>query len=447
MPWGKRTENGKTCVYKKSTGKTLHCYDSDSEADAYLKALYANAPKSEKDYQPGVYITKEDDGRYNIIAVSTAAIRDQEGETFDIDAMDYEIEQANETSVYPEFRVFHSPALGIGKVEKMSRVGIFAVDEGHSYTDPFSIDVCEKMLTDNNGKWRVSRGFYVYEASGGCPRCNENLVVKSKHMVAGFYCPKCKSLHPQHKVLKDLHFRKTRTFDVTVTDKPSVPYTGVAAFKPINQTEEFIMNKKDLAKRLKDAGLDETLIAERLESVDEAKLKEFDDLPFAEVLKEFKPVAAEPEEETFVLDDSVLDEFTTRIKAVVKEALDGLEIDVPEMEIKESPEIAALKEQVAELADLVKQLVKTDEVKIKEKVAEVPRNGKLRIVRRLKQTKPATDEGVDDEDVAEGEEEMPPEMLKKMGKKVAKEAAGGAVIASGDGEQFTSMSEFIGGVK
>lgn len=52
MPWDKRTENGKVCVYKKTNGKTLHCYsgaDAEAEADKYLAALHANMPESEKE--------------------------------------------------------------------------------------------------------------------------------------------------------------------------------------------------------------------------------------------------------------------------------------------------------------------------------------------------------------------------------------------------------------
>lgn len=53
MPWGKKLENGKVCVYKKTTGKVLHCYDcTDTEdcpsADKYLAALHMHRPSGEK---------------------------------------------------------------------------------------------------------------------------------------------------------------------------------------------------------------------------------------------------------------------------------------------------------------------------------------------------------------------------------------------------------------
>lgn len=57
MPWDKRVINGKICVYKKTTGKILHCYsgeDAAQQADEYLAALHANMPKDEKEDLYGV---------------------------------------------------------------------------------------------------------------------------------------------------------------------------------------------------------------------------------------------------------------------------------------------------------------------------------------------------------------------------------------------------------
>ena len=206
----------------------------------------------------GMAVISKENGRYRIETVSTAALKDREGETFGTDAMDYDIAQAEVTGKYPEFRVFHKSFLAIGKVEKMRRVGIFAIDEGTSYDDPFSLEVCEKMLAENDGTWKVSRGFKVLEASGLCPECGEGLVIRVKHMVAGFRCPCCKSVHLGYKrVLKDIRFRRTRTFDVTVTDVPAVPWTSAAAFPISSESKEYAMTKfaeiSGKIKTLKDA--------------------------------------------------------------------------------------------------------------------------------------------------------------------------------------------------
>ena len=86
MPWAIKVEDGQHCVYKKTTGKVLHCYDDENKAKDYLAALYANA--HEKELSEALVISKQDDGRYHIVAVSTAALKDREGETFTNEAMD-----------------------------------------------------------------------------------------------------------------------------------------------------------------------------------------------------------------------------------------------------------------------------------------------------------------------------------------------------------------------
>ncbi len=131
-------------------------------------------------------VEKQDDGRYKIITVSTAALPDKEDEVFSIKAIDYDIALAESTGSFPEYMMFHRSGLAFGKVTAMSRVGIFAVDVGYSYTDPFSISVCEKMLSENaDGKWKVSRGFVVLEVLGGCPACSEELVILSTGKCSG----------------------------------------------------------------------------------------------------------------------------------------------------------------------------------------------------------------------------------------------------------------------
>jgi hypothetical protein len=388
-----------------------------------------------------VFVTKEDD-RYKIIGVSTAAVRDREGETFSTQAMDYDIARAVELDDYPEFRMFHKPYLAVGKVTKMSRVGIFAVDEGYAYDDPFSKEVCEKILKDNDGRWRMSRGFYVVEATGGCPRCGEGLVVETKHMIAGFSCPYCSTIHLGYKgTLKDIEFRKTRTFDVTITDIPCVPMTGVSAFK--DSEEVRLMNKKELRETLLDAGLTPDVVDERLKDVDEERLKELGSLPQAKLLKELniEEQDSESNEELFVLDPEVLKDFASVVKEVIEplvseavaEALDDLEIDLGDIEIKEFEGFEELKEKVEELTETVNVLVQSDEERLKEMLEDAPRSSKLRILRSKgggKKKYPKEDEEEDEED----EEDMVEE------KEV--DVSEGIVFGS-DGAIASSMTEFV----
>jgi len=406
--------------------------------------------ETDKEEIQDIYITKEN-GRYNIVGISTAAVRDKDDETFSVEAIDYDILQVKESGDYPEFRMFHKPYLAIGKVTNMRRAGIFAIDSGVSYDDPFSLAVCKMLEEDKSDKWRMSRGFIVLETSGGCPECSEQLLLRTKHMLVGYKCPSCGTYQSEYKgVLKDLHFRKVRTFDVTVTDIPCLPYTGVTAYRELLEVP--IMNKKQLREKLVDAGLEDEIIDERLKQLTDVQLKSMDDLPFAHVLKEVltdedeeiideKKEDVDGDEQLFVLDPEVLEDFAKIskeqivpvVKETVSELLDGLEIDIgdvnfgdAEMEVKEIPELSTLSEEVAELKEMVQQLVQDDEERLKELYSDAPRGAKFRIMRQKCDTKKKGDEE-DEEDEDEITEEKQRE----------------GVIVGSDGKAVDSMTEFI----
>lgn len=406
-----------------------------------------------------VLIRKQDDGSYWITAVSTAALKDREGETFEVGAIDYDAAEAARTGDYPEFRMFHSPMLGIGKVEKMMRAGIFAIDQGPSYTDPFSLSVCETMLSSNNGKYRCSRGFRVVEASGNCPQCEEGLVINYKHMVAGFKCPSCGTVHPQYKnVLKDVHFRKARTFDVTITDVPCVPWTGVTAAKISNDQEDFQVNKKELKQKLLAGGVPEDVVDQRLAEVSEDRLKELDDLPEATLLKEFaakEEEQASDNDQTFVLDPEVLKDFTKIVHTELEAVLKDLEIEVPDMdvEVKELPGLTAIEDRLKQLEAKMDQLLERDEDRLKELMADAPRGSKLRITRYKAKKAAAADEEEDaadqgDDEEAEGEgtgnnKKLPSWLRKELGVGMKEQPTD--VIVGADGRTASTLTEFLTG--
>ena len=387
------------------------------------------------------YVEKKESGGYWITTVSTAALPDKDDETFTTEAMDEDIRIAKETDIYPEFRVFHTSKLGVGKVEKMRRVGIFLVDEGSSYEDPFSLAVCEKMLAGNkNGQWRVSRGFFAREVSGKCPNCSSGLIVRKEHLKIGFRCPSCKSVYETYKrILKDVRFEKVRTFDVTITDIPCVPWTSASAIK-LNSVEDFSMTKKEMKKKLLEAGIPEEVVDERLKDMSDETLKEYKDIPEA-VLKEMKDAADKQDdddsEEGFVLDDSVLKEIADKVEERVSTLLDGLTIEIAES--KESEAITELKELVEALSEKVDKLLETDGEKIRKEVQDQPRANKLRI-RRFKQVSKEMDgkkkRMMDDEDMADDEDED-----YEDGEEEEKEAT--AAIVGADGTQYTSMTDLV----
>jgi len=402
-----------------------------------------------------IIVEKEDDG-YKIIGVSTAAVKDRENETFTTAAMDFDIAAAKETDTYPEFRMWHKKYLAVGKVTKMSRVGIFAIDEGYAYDDPFSKEVCEKILSDNDGHWRMSRGFYVLEASGGCPSCGEGLLIETKHMIAGFSCPTCNSIHSRYKgMLDDVKFHKTKTFDVTITDIPCVPMTGVSAFKAGNT--EATMTKKELRKKLLDAGLSSEKVDERLKDVDAKQLKALDTLPQAEVLKELdleEEVGDDGDgDEFFVLDPEVLKDFSDIVKEqvtdafdfeavigeavgeAVKEAIDGLELELGDIQIEGVEGMDDLTKTVAELKESVDELLESDEERLEQKLKETSRGSKMRIIRRkaAKKKRGEEEEELEDEDEEEEEEFVEEKDIRE------------GIIVGTDGRVAENMTQFITG--
>jgi len=200
------------------------------------------------------------------------------------------------------------------------------------------------------------------------------------------------------------------------------------------------MNKKELKQKLLAAGIDEAVIDQRLKDLPDERLKEFDDIPEAEVLKEFETEEEEEEtekpekteeptgdedEQLFTLDPEVLKDFAEIVRTTVKEevakAMDGISIDISdvEMELKEVPGLEALKEQLTAIQEKLDALTTADAKKLKEKLETMPRNGKLRIMRMKDKPDPVEEKEDEDEIDAEG------------------------VVIGADGEQFASMSKFI----
>ena len=382
--------------------------------------------------------------------------------------MDFDAKLAAKSKDYPEYRMFHKKSLGIGKVSKMHRIGNYAIEEGKSYTDPFSLAVCEKMLLNNDGKWKNSRGFYVLEATGGCPVCKNVLKISYKHMVAGFYCPVCKSLQTDFRgELLNTRFTKTKTFDITITDRPAVPWTATIAYN--KDTGDADMTKTQLRKKMLAAGIDEAVIEARLKEIDGDVLKELgNDLPFAKVLKEagMDDLVDEEEEEEeedekdkkvvkeeFTMDDEVIDLISEKVATRIKEHLEGASFDVSGLdelavEMKEVDEITEkleeLSEQIVALKEAIETLSEHEDVRITRKLKETPRNGKLRIIRRAKEY----DEEDDDEDMMEEDEEMP--MKKGKQKQMPAFRTFGqtrqkrdGLIADGDGKVYSSMTDMV----
>lgn len=429
---------------------------SSNQEKKELEEFFIEALKHDllslNDGEATAIVEKNDAGTYNITTISTAAVKDREDETFTVEAMDYDIAEAAKDGDYPEFRVFHSKHLGFGKVQKMMRVGIFAIDTGVSYDDPFSLAVCEKMLVNNDGKWRVSRGFRVKELNGACPNCENVLSISTKHMLSGFRCPGCDSVHLRFKgILDGIQFTKARTFDVTVTDVPAVPMTGAFAWRRENGVKGDTMTKKELKKRLLEAKISEKDIDARLKELNDDQLAQLGDIPMAEILKEFSSDDPEGNQDELVVGfDEMVSAFKEVVRVEIEEALDGFQVEVNGLELEELKQdtkpFDELKELVEGLSEKVDQLVVKDESRLKDVLNGTSRNGKLRILRMK-------EEHTEDDD--EEDEEDEEELAKKLG--VSKETlnwikrAGPQAAPTGDeivdssGNVFGNMTEMIQG--
>lgn len=464
MPYKTVKRGSEYCVVNKDTGETVPggCHASEDKANRHVRALYANVEDASKEVQnllkewvetgeDVAVISKEGDS-YIIETISTAALPDQEDETFSVEAMDYDITMAKETGEYPEYRVFHSPLTGFGRVEDMKRIGIFAYERGKSYTDDFSIGVCEKMLAKNHdGRWRVSRGFRVEQVSGLCPECKSTIAVRKEHMLAGFRCPTCRSVHLSYRgILGDVQFKQARTFDITVTDVPSNPYTSASAFRLTEFNEDNNMNKKTLKERLIAAGLPEDAIDERLKSIPDDRLKELgNDIPDAVLLKEFD----DQDDVVDGDDDVVLDwptmkkELAAEMRTVVKDMLDGFEFELGddldmEVVVKEIPQVVELKERIDSLEAKLDQLLQADEERLKELLEDAPRQAHNRLrIQRFKESGKKPNPAMSDDDDDEEEDDVA-RLQKEL---QALNGGQDVIIRDAEGRTYSNMTEFVTG--
>ena len=222
------------CVWKGTKEdpiKEVKCHPTRKKALAHLAALYVHVEDVKKDllFLLQVYREQSDDvWQDRWIAVSTKEIWDTQGEMFTKEAMDYDSAKAEETGEYPELRLYHVRGFKLGKCDSMSRVGEYAVDQGYWNDTPLA-QAMKEIVVNNEGRWKISRGFHAVEASGLCPDCGTGLTVRPLNFIVGVPCPACRTWLLPSK-LKQLKHLKARTFDITITDVPAVSATAVAAY-------------------------------------------------------------------------------------------------------------------------------------------------------------------------------------------------------------------------
>jgi len=261
MPYHMRKRDNKYCVYKGTKtdpGKELKCYTDRKRASSYMAALYINvedaktkelleslaygtvrlthdssmAIHAEQDimmFSSALVDEEEDTAKDRWIAVSTAEVWDKQREMMTTQAMDYDIRRAEHFNEYPELRLFHIRGFKLGMCDHMGRINKYAVDMGSWHNTPFA-QYTKGMVESNDGKWKISRGFYSVEATGLCMKCNTSLMVHPINYIVGGWCVGCKTYFDTPYELERLKHLKTITFDITITDVPAVVETAVSAF-------------------------------------------------------------------------------------------------------------------------------------------------------------------------------------------------------------------------
>lgn len=177
----------------------------------------------------GLLYTYKDDISDRWVAVSTVQTVDKQNETFTTTAMDKGIARAQRLKEYPELRLWHVRGFKLGMCDYMSRVGIYAVDQGYWHQTPFA-QAMKDLVVANDGRWRVSRGFFPVKAAGQCTSCGTDLSVGPWNFMLGVRCGVCGSYYAKPRMLKDLRHLETVTFDITLTDVPAVADTAVTAY-------------------------------------------------------------------------------------------------------------------------------------------------------------------------------------------------------------------------
>ena len=375
------------------------------------------------------------------LLISTVAAVDREDEEYTKEAIDFGIEWCKEHNQYPELRVIHVKGLRAGMCDKMMRVGPFAVDEGYYDDTPFGKETSRVI---GLGKMRVSRGFSILSAAGKCPKCDASLTVGAIGLKYLFRCPECETVHLGRK-LKEVRFLKAIPFDLTVTDRPAVPWTIAT-----NIVKEKVMSREEIIQRLVEAGFSKEIVEPIVGGLTDEQLeraKENTEVWFKELIEQATSKEDEGSREVDPGEDGSVtcykcgsrmtvrrkempggeieigEELLGAFKEMIEDALKAFTPTMPaEIEV-ELPGVderfKAIEETLSELMTVVKEIAKGEEARLAEMNKDLSAASKTRLAFRLRET--------------------PKEQETK------KEDPDAFMIDAGDGTQVASMSEMFMG--
>lgn len=157
MPYPITESGGQYCV----NGK---CYDTRAEAEAYQAALYANVPEAEKSTPPPAFIFKQTNGLYRWNSISSNNIKDRDGETVQLKALQGDVARTKIFGDDSHLRFCHIPFDIGGAPDFRAIVDGMLVESGEFYDEPVANTIAQYAIDNPEGVdgsgWGTSIGFY-----------------------------------------------------------------------------------------------------------------------------------------------------------------------------------------------------------------------------------------------------------------------------------------------
>ncbi len=134
MPYRIEERDGKYCVVKETDGETIHCHETREQAEAQMRALYANVDDAAQKSMFYVPFSKVDHEQHMVWGVATDELPDVENDIVDYEATKRAVA---EWAKWRNIREMHSPsAVGVAEeiilddATKSLRIGVKVVDDG-----------------------------------------------------------------------------------------------------------------------------------------------------------------------------------------------------------------------------------------------------------------------------------------------------------------------------
>jgi len=133
MPYKIVEDGDKFCVHKvnadDSLGELVKCHDTKDDAEAHLRALYANVEDAKKGHIQPFVTLKQTDGALRWILFSSSSYEDRDGEIISQKALEEDTERMNRTGQFGTLDWWHTPIV-LGDCDFSAMHGRISVESG-----------------------------------------------------------------------------------------------------------------------------------------------------------------------------------------------------------------------------------------------------------------------------------------------------------------------------